>query len=811
MPASSLTPPLPHSLQILGTAINSNGSDVTLSKPSGKLQQQCIRDAFMNAGRDPCEVDYVELHATGVSLPTDLIHIALPHPALGMIGTTVGDPIEANAAGEIFHRSDDLIIGSVKGNLGFVYLIRRKFLRAGSLIVYRLYRHLEAAAFFASLLKVCLIFEKRTIPPNANLRIPNPKIAWDKYGLKVPTDLVPLGARSDTGRSLISLASSGIGGSNGHAVLEQPPKPAYSEIRIKPDQPVVFIVGGLSPRATSEIASALVNLLENDPSLEVLSQAVIHARRARQMAFRTHFLYSPATAIAVPNPALVPKTQPPVAFVFTGQGPQHIRMGHSLFATSETFRNTILELDQVYENVTGYSLIKTTGLFDSSLSSSLPAVWSVEHTLPGLCMVQIALFDLLASVGVKPDILVGHSAGETAIIYASGAGSKALALEVAIARSKAMKMTEPLCAGMAAIGCRYEEAVKIVVRVTEKSDGVLEIGCHNSPELIVVSGSVQLVQRAIDVAQAEGFFARQVQTLTPSHSSLMEHCYEAYHDGVRKVFDRYPGPHVPVIPCYSTVAQHGRFIHEFTPEYMWKNVRQPVHFHQAISAMLESTPDAIFVEISPHPALSSYVSSVGVSPSATICPMRRPAKNSPTPVELAAFYSSLGALVALGVNSIDLTTLYGRASRDPAYDIPYPFTRRAFPLRADGPREAPLIKGGYSLLLKMNAKTFPDLAEHVINGEPIVPAAAFIDMVCDTWFTFFLPGRLSVANPLSFTLVILSSRLLGVTNWRAVGLEYRIRKDSVSGTRGAIRCPSRVPGLQVGRQRVSGKCDHQDL
>ena len=505
------------------------------------------------------------------------------------------------------------------------------------------------------------------------------------------------------------------------------------------------------------------------------------------MPFRTHFLYTTGAAIIIPNPLLVPKSQPPIAFAFTGQGPQHLRMGQSLFATSEVFRSVILELDQVYENVTGHSLIKTTGLFDNSLPSSLPAVWSVEHTLPALCMVQIALFDLLASVGVRPNILVGHSAGETAMLYASGAGSKAMALEVAIARSEAMKMTEPLGSGMATLGCEYEEAVKIVARVAEKSEGVLEIGCHNSPEATVISGSVQLVQRAINFAQAEGFFARQVQTLTPSHSSLMSHCQKAYLDGVQKVFGRYPGLHLPVIPCYSTVADHGKLIHEFTPEYIWNNIRRPVHFHQAISAILQDTPDAAFVEISPHPVLSSYISSVGVSPSATICPMRRPAKNSPTLVELATFYSSLGALVTSGINSIDLTTLYGRASRDPAYDIPYPFTRRTFPLRVDGPREVPLTKDGHSLLLKMNAKTFPDLAEHVISGEPIVPAAAFIDMVCDIHFIFFLQRQPPVVNRLSFMLI---PAVPGVANWCAVGLGHRIRKDSIPGVRCAIRCPS---------------------
>ena len=98
---------------------------MTLYKPSAKLQQQCIREAFANAGRDPCEVDYVELHATGVIFDVSRC-IAISNPGCGTLGTTVGDPIEANAAGEVFNRSDDLIVGSVKGNLGHVHPVREK-------------------------------------------------------------------------------------------------------------------------------------------------------------------------------------------------------------------------------------------------------------------------------------------------------------------------------------------------------------------------------------------------------------------------------------------------------------------------------------------------------------------------------------------------------------------------------------------------------------------------------------------------------------------------------------------------------------
>jgi len=679
---------------ILGSAINSNGARAPLHAPSGVAQQECIRAAYAQAGRDPKEVDFVELHATG---------------------TAVGDPIEANAAGELFARDDEVIIGSVKGNLG----------------------HLEVSAFFTSLLKICLVLENKVIPPNVHLNTPNPKIMWDKYGLKVPTEALPLGCRSSSGKSLVSLASSGIGGSNGHVVLESPPKVDPPALLLSTDTPVLFIVGGLSPRAAQEITNSVVELLTKDRSKEALSQAVTHARRARQLPWRSYFICNPGSPMPpqIEGPVLIPKVRPPVAFVFTGQGPQHNGMGRHLFSAYPVFRASILEMDEVYKAVTGVSLIETTGLFDDRYPTTLPAVWSVDITIPAMTIMQIALFDLMISVGVKPDILVGHSAGETPMIYASGAGSKAMAVEISIARGKAMKLTEPLGAGMAAVACGVGRATVLIEQVKREEEGVLDIACHNSPDAIVVSGSNHLVDKAIMLAQDEGMFARKVQTLNPAHTSLMDACRSEYEAGMKDIFQRYAGSHKPVLPCYSTVSGHGRFIDEFTPEYCWSNVRQPVHFHQSISSILQDHPTAIFVEVSPHPTLSSYIVSLGVPSNMVTCPMRRPSKKSSgLHLDLIAFAESLGVMSTLGINSIDLTSLYGRASRDPTFEIPYPFTTRHFPLRFDGPREPQTAVNGStcSLRVKMNAKLFPDLAEHVINGEPIVPAAGFIDMVLQT-------------------------------------------------------------------------------
>jgi acyl transferase domain-containing protein len=588
------------------------------------------------------------------------------------------------------------------------------------------------AAFLGSMIKACLIFEHKIVPANCNLITRNPKILWDEYKLNAPTEAVPLPCRSPSGRSLISLAGSGIGGSNGHVVLESAPQLPEIDASIPEEAPILFLVGGLSPRATSEIADSLVKLLTNDSSPAALSTAVSHARRARQCLWRTYFTFMPGstTAPKVENPVLVPKTATSLVYVFSGQGPQHVNMGRSLFNTHSVFRKTILDLDAVYQKVVGVSLLQTTGLFAGDNTSLLPAVWGSDVTIPSMTMIQIALVDLLSSVGVKPNVLVGHSAGETALVYASGAGPKEMAFEIAIARARAMKLTETLGAGMAAFSCDASRATSLIERVTHSESGILEIACYNLPDAVVLSGSRNLIEKAVELAQSEGIIARSIRTLNPSHSSLMEVCKEEYIRGMNDIFSRYAGSHKPSVKTYSSVGGQPIVVEEFNPAYFWSNARNPVHFHEAIDAILKDVPEAAFVEISPHPALSSYVMSLGVAAGSVLCPMRRPSKNASHSVDLAAFAEALGRIATFGINTIDLTSLYGRASRDPSYEIHYPFVTRHFPMRFDGPRELEASAGGaVSLRVKMNSKTHPELAEHTVNGEPICPGGAYIDMV----------------------------------------------------------------------------------
>ena len=630
-------------------------------------------------------------------------------------------------------------------------------------------RHLESTAFLASLAKVCLIMEHRLIPPNVHLITRNPKILWDQHDLHVPLEPIPLGCRSDFGRSLISLASSGIGGSNGHVVVESASGVPVLNGLLVSDVPILFPVGALTPRSVQSLSNSLISLLMHDASPAARSQAVAHSRRARQNPWRTYFLFSPHSdqAPKVAAPVMAPPAPPPVVFVFAGQGPQHLFMGKRLFHAYHIFRQTVLEMDAIYQSLVGSSLVESTGLFRESASKIPEGIWSAEITLPAMTIVQIALYDLLISIGVKPHALIGHSAGETALVYASGAGSKAMALELAIARARSMKSVESAENGMAALGCGLNTAIALIEQVKSKGDGVLEIGAINSPDAVLVSGGGTLLDHLVDAAKADGIFARRVQSLVPSHSPLMEPCRKQYLEGVTTVFSRHSGLHRPIIRTYSTVAGQPRITKRFTPEYFWDNLRNPVHFHQGTMSVLDDFPGAVFIEISPHPALSSYLAS-SVGHDRALCPMRRPKTPPDTDAEVLAFTRAIGDLIVLGVNQIDLTSLYGRSSRDSTYDIPYPFTERHFPMRIDGPRSrsrAP--RDGSSLHLQINAKTHPDLAQHMINGEAIMPGAGFLDMVSEIG-----------CRPLAVLGLLISEHHLGPASGRAYNVGRRLQGGS---------------------------------
>lgn len=647
-------------------------------------------------------------------------------------GTKVGDPIEANAAGQAFCKGNSKVrVGSVKGNIGCVFCV------VSNWSIVHFSRHLECAAFLASLVKACHIFDKGIIPPTVNFSIPNRSISWD-MGLDVVTEPTPLRYETNDKAPLISIASAGIGGSTGHVVLEAPPFRNFDR-SFKPEQgtPVLFLLGGLTPKAVQDIGKQIAHL--RDEYDVVLENAVYASRQARQLPWRSFLIHrnDAAFVVDVPRPVLAPTTIPKLAFVFSGQGPHNAQMGHQLFQQYPVFRSTVLELDEIHRQVMGYSFLDATGLFSREIKDPriLQKKWPVILTLPALVMVHIGVFELIKRMGIQPAYLLGHSAGETALIYASGAGSKAMAMEVALARGLAMTCTESMDGAMAVVGCSAVNC-QILIDKIHQDHGVepdLEISCFNKPDSVVVSGKRDLVEGVIGLAKAQGTFAQGIHTLVPGHCKYIEHCRKEHHRLMQDIFLRYPDPCVPAIPVFST-CRPGEMVKEFTPEYFWDNARNPVYFSDAISRVLgQNNPsETFFIEISPHPVLSDAIAAHGVPVDRIICPMQRFPREAYDPHhETICLLSNTAQLSLAGYDHLDLSGFYGVwKHRKPLFN--HPLQRLQVPpfktfARSGGQPNNPLL----SSLPLLNTNVINLFSQHRVENVPVVPATGWLEMVSD--------------------------------------------------------------------------------
>ena len=186
-----------------------------------------------------------------------------------------------------------------------------------------LFRHTEIAAFLASLCKVVGILEHKVIPPNVNLHRLNPAIHWSEYNMQAPVAPTPLNLPAQSNKALISISSFGIGGANGHCVIEEPPaRPIITRSLIH--GPVLLAIGALSPRAITSLCTSYDVLLREYPE-EAASLSHCLGRRSRQMSWRCFAVVDPENTSKTDftPPLLVPRAKPVFGFVFSGQGPQH--------------------------------------------------------------------------------------------------------------------------------------------------------------------------------------------------------------------------------------------------------------------------------------------------------------------------------------------------------------------------------------------------------------------------------------------------------------------------------------------------------
>ncbi|KAF4814699.1 Reducing polyketide synthase FUB1 [Colletotrichum siamense] len=586
---------------IRNSGCNHDGHSPGLTAPAKEAQAELMRLTYAQAKLDPADTRFFEAHGTG---------------------TNVGDPTEAGAISEMFSQfrsaEEPLHIGALKSNIG----------------------HTEGNSGIASFIKGVLCVEKGIIPANAWFEEVNPKIPAE-WHLNFPTKAM-LWPKTKTGVRRVSINSFGVSGTNAHVVLEDaltflresgleaphrtieaPQLPGTSLIKAPPVingslfSPQLFVFSSHDQDGIARLADSYKTYLPNmTESLYNLSYTL--AAKRSTFNWRTAVVASSSVqlenALAEGQQATRVVADPGVAFVFTGQGAQWARMGKQLMHY-DVYRASIERAD---------AYLKTLGCEWSAIeelekTADDSRVNAAEFSQTLCTALQVALVDLLNDWGVNFRAVVGHSSGEIAAAYSSGAISQESAWRIAYWRgklsAKLANSPEQPKGTMAAVGLCLEKTQDAIDRVNKtgfESVGKLTVACMNSKTSHTVSGDVAQIEALVDMLSAEKVFARKLKVEMAYHSRFMDPIAQEYTECIGKI---QPGSESSGVQFFSSA--YGTQIQPTKLRdagYWTKNLTSPVRFNESVTAMLQalSEPNADgnqsplitdLVEVGPHAAL----------------------------------------------------------------------------------------------------------------------------------------------------------------------------------------------------------------
>lgn len=421
----------------------------------------------------------------------------------------------------------------------------------------------------------------------------------------------------------VSVNSFGIGGVNAHVVLESLEEYFKFDSRYKKPAPLLnghnlsdgisdvqqlMLFSAHSESSIKETKDEHREYLErSDTPFKDVAYTLANRRDHRS---RPHRAFAVATKVNgkvsfdVTGPTTVVEPPPRVAWIFTGQGAQWPEMGAELIESNSIFRGSIRGLDN----------------FLASLPT--PPPWTIEDELrklpsdsrvsqaefghPLSIAVQIGLIDMLHGWNIKPDFVLGHSSGEMAAAYASGAISATAAMAAATFRGSTSSDENPggkPRGGMAAIGLGAHEMDEFM------EPGVV-IACENSQCSVTVSGDIDQVGKVVENVKSgqPGALARFLRVEKAFHSHHMKE-YGASYEKHLKPFVKSIDP---IIPFYSSVT--GKQLAGdgcLDPHYWRQNMENPVLFNTALRSALGSREERmVFIEIGPHPALKGPIGQI---------------------------------------------------------------------------------------------------------------------------------------------------------------------------------------------------------
>jgi len=683
---------------VAGTNVNSDGKKTGLTVPSNLAQASLLTEAYAKAGISPNDISYLEAHGTG---------------------TPVGDPIEANALatalGKFRPKDKPLLIGSIKSNLG----------------------HLEAASGVAGLVKALHCIKHRTVPASIHFKNPNPNIPFDDWNLKVVAQTTPL---PTTGRLVVGVNGFGFGGTNAHIILESPVA-KVSTLRpkrpkdLRPVRTPLFITAK-SEAALKDAAQQYAALLRQEDVADLYDIAYSaafnrewHEHRAVVFGGTPRTMASALTCFAegkLTNLPVVAATgmspAPKVAFIYSGNGSQWEGMGRQLLAENSTFRAAVQAVERYFEKYENFSLE------EELKGANGPGRYErTEIAQPALFAIQVGVTEMLRFQGVMPAAVAGHSVGEVAAAWASGALTLEQAVEVIYYRSHFQGMTKGQ--GQMTAVALSEAQMRTLLEEQKLADSVAIAGINSARGMTLAGPSAALTQLENILADRQIVFKR-LDLDYAFHSAAMNPIQAGLEAALHAIT-----PQKTKIDFVSTVTGDIAPGDQLDGSYWWNNIRQPVLFEKAIGTIRQLGID-FFVEVGPHAVLRGYINEcLKADPKpGRILPTLMRGDDSSERVWTAA-----SQVMLAGVKT-DLTHFFPHPAR--FTELPnYPWQRdrhwqtvtsesyhllqrrKVHPLLG-----YPLGQQALAWENQIDPLQYPELADHVVSGAIVFPGAGYAEL-----------------------------------------------------------------------------------
>lgn len=602
---------------IKGSAVNNDGaSKVGYLAPSVDGQAAAMAEAYDIAGISAREIDYVECHGTG---------------------TYMGDPIEVAGLTQAFRRTTEdtrfCRIGSVKTNIG----------------------HLDTAAGVASLIKVSLALQNQEIPASLNFETPNPNIDFENSPFVVNHELTKWPeSKSRPRRAAVN--SLGVGGTNAHVVVQEPPLRKASTPSKKSFQ--LLTLSGRTRKAVEGNAQKLADHLDLHSELELADVAwtlrkgrraftqrrvlAVSSREDAVSALRENDRQRVFTHTSIEGTAKL-------AFMMPGGGAQYAAMGKDIYETEPVFREHVDRGVALVKKRTGIDLMPLLCPPDGAdLEAVEREIAELPKQLPATFIVSYAMAQLLESWGIKPDALIGHSLGENTAATLAGVFSYEDAIGLVTLRGELTGRIEG--GGVTTVALAPETLGPIL------EDFQLDLAGINAPELCIVSGPVTELERLEARMEAEGVDATRVNVAVPAHSAMFEPILGEFGDYLRSI-----SLSKPSLPIMSNVT--GKLLTDEEaqdPDYWVRHLRGTVQFASGMNGLLEDK-GCVFLECGPGRILSSMArQQAAASSNLNVIPSMRHPRHAIS--DEAWFLTALGRLWASGVE-IDLDKLWADEAR----------------------------------------------------------------------------------------------------------------------------------------------------